>query len=206
LREWSSKGIRRGKSKLAREAEVDLIVMPTHGYGPFRRFILGSVTAKVLHDTDIPVYTGAHVTDKPLDPLPAFRTVAAAVDLSAHSEKVLRWAAGFAAAYQAKLALVHAAPSLAVSGQPGQYGGSEWRGVLIERSRNEARRLMEMARCQAEIFTDCAGVTEYVPAALAEAGAQLLIIGRSVHQGLIGRLRTNAYALIRESPIPVVSV
>ena len=28
--------------------------MPTHGYGPFRRFILGSNTAKVLHDADCP--------------------------------------------------------------------------------------------------------------------------------------------------------
>ena len=33
---------------------ADLIVMPTHGYGSFRRFILGSVTAKVLHDADLP--------------------------------------------------------------------------------------------------------------------------------------------------------
>jgi nucleotide-binding universal stress UspA family protein len=32
-----------------------LIVMPTHGYGPFRRLLLGSVTSKVLHDADCPV-------------------------------------------------------------------------------------------------------------------------------------------------------
>jgi nucleotide-binding universal stress UspA family protein len=37
---------------------ADLIVMATHG---FRRFILGSVTAKVLHDADCPVWTGAHL-------------------------------------------------------------------------------------------------------------------------------------------------
>jgi nucleotide-binding universal stress UspA family protein len=36
----------------------DLIMMPTHGYGPFRRLLLGSVTAKVLHDTDCPVLDG----------------------------------------------------------------------------------------------------------------------------------------------------
>ena len=33
---------------------VDLIMMPTHGYGPFRSMLLGSVTAKVLHDCDVP--------------------------------------------------------------------------------------------------------------------------------------------------------
>ena len=36
----------------AHEENVGLIVMPTHGYGPFRQFILGSITAKVLHEAD----------------------------------------------------------------------------------------------------------------------------------------------------------
>jgi nucleotide-binding universal stress UspA family protein len=32
----------------AEQEQVDLIIMPTHGYGPFRRFILGSVTQVLL--------------------------------------------------------------------------------------------------------------------------------------------------------------
>ena len=47
-------------TKCARDQKADLIMMPTHGYGPFRRFLLGSVTAKVLHDADCPVWTGVH--------------------------------------------------------------------------------------------------------------------------------------------------
>ena len=34
----------------------------------------------------------------------------------------------------------------------------------------------------------------------------LIVIGRSMDHSLFGRLRTNAYAVIRESPCPVVSV
>jgi hypothetical protein len=34
-----------------------MILMPTHGYGPFRQMLLGSVTAKVLHDSKCPVLT-----------------------------------------------------------------------------------------------------------------------------------------------------
>ncbi len=49
----------------AHEQQVGLIAMPTHGYGPFRRFILGSVTAKVLHDADCPVLTGVHLEGAP---------------------------------------------------------------------------------------------------------------------------------------------
>ena len=33
-------------------------MMPTHGCGPLRRFLLGSVTAKVLHDVSTAVWTG----------------------------------------------------------------------------------------------------------------------------------------------------
>ena len=43
----------------AQKEHVDLVMMPTHGYGPFRRFLLGSVTAKVLHDVKCPVWTSA---------------------------------------------------------------------------------------------------------------------------------------------------
>ena len=39
----------------AENEKVNLIAMPTHGYGTFRRFLLGSVTAKVLHDANVPV-------------------------------------------------------------------------------------------------------------------------------------------------------
>jgi len=39
----------------AREMEVDLIVMATHGYGGLRRWALGSVADKVLHATTTPL-------------------------------------------------------------------------------------------------------------------------------------------------------
>jgi hypothetical protein len=40
---------------------ADLIMMPTYGMGSFRRHLIGSVTAKVLHDVACPVWTAAHV-------------------------------------------------------------------------------------------------------------------------------------------------
>ena len=36
----------------AHDDQTDLIVMPTHGNGTFRRFVLGSNAAKVLHDAE----------------------------------------------------------------------------------------------------------------------------------------------------------
>jgi len=178
-------------------------VMPTHGYGPFRRFVLGSVTAKVLHDCQCPVFTGAHVEEIPAGVPGLFQRIAVAVDLGPHSEKVLRWEACFGEAYNSELVLIHAAPSLEVSGQ---YMGAEWRSTLVQMATDEADKLLQKAECQAELAIDTGDVTRYVPSAVKAAGAGLLVIGRSVHQGLLGRLRTNAYALLRESPVPVISV
>ena len=190
-------------ARLATDSQVDLIVMPTHGYGPFRRFVLGSVTAKVLHDCECPVLTGTHVEEVPAGVPGLFHRIAVAVDLGSHSEKVLRWAACFGEAYNSELVLIHAAPSLEVSGQ---YMGAEWRSTLVQMATDEADKLLRRAECQAELSVDAGDVTKYVPTAVKAAGAGLLVIGRSVHHGLLGRLRTNAYALIRESPVPVISV
>jgi len=72
---------------LARDEAADIITMPTHGYGPFRRFILGSNTAKVLHDADCPVWTGVHLEVVPaLASLP-FRSILCAVDLGPQSPR-----------------------------------------------------------------------------------------------------------------------
>jgi nucleotide-binding universal stress UspA family protein len=49
--------------ELIEQRHADLVMMATHGYGTFRRFILGSVTAKVLHDTGCAVFTGTHVPE-----------------------------------------------------------------------------------------------------------------------------------------------
>ena len=59
---------------IAQEQHAGLIMLPTRGYGPFRAVLLGSVTAKVLHDAHCPVWTGVHadeLTSSPCRPLEA---------------------------------------------------------------------------------------------------------------------------------------
>lgn len=47
-------------AEYATQGKVDLIMMPTHGMGLFRRLLIGSVAAQVLHDTECPVWTAPH--------------------------------------------------------------------------------------------------------------------------------------------------
>src|SRR5947209_1034605 len=49
----------------ANSGRFDLVIMPTHGYGGFRRLVLGSVTARVLDHVNCPVCTGAHMESVP---------------------------------------------------------------------------------------------------------------------------------------------
>ena len=49
----------------AEEEKADLIMMPSYSF-TFYEFLMGSVTAKVLHETECPVWTGAHVEGGPV--------------------------------------------------------------------------------------------------------------------------------------------
>lgn len=176
--------------KLAKETKADLIVMSTHGYGPFRRFILGSVASKVLHDTACPVFTGVHMEKAPekVD----IRRVVVALDLETYSETVLDWAAGIAKKFDAKLIVTHVLAS------------PDDREEQSARARIDA--LLKTAGMEASVVIDTGDPSKQI-CELAEAEkAGLLVIGRGHSEGIFGRLRTHSYAIIRMAPCPVVSV
>jgi nucleotide-binding universal stress UspA family protein len=192
--------------RLVQDLQADLLVMPTHGYGPFRRFILGSMTTKVLHDVSCPVFTGAHIPEvTPFNPEP-YKRIACAVDLGPHSEAVLRWAWDFACAYEEDLTVIHAAPLLEVGGAYGDMFPADTRKALMQAARTELDRLIEKVGCRAQVRVECADPASYVRDVADKSYVDVLIIGRSPDLGLLGRLRTHAYAIIREAPCPVISV
>jgi nucleotide-binding universal stress UspA family protein len=175
----------------AHKEHCDLIVMPTRGYGPFRRFILGSNTAKVLHDADCPVWTGVHLEDTPAALSIPIRSVLCAVDLGPQSCKALTWAAGLARGFGARLTLLHAMPC----GPDIQHAAGE-----------ELRMLQGEAGAEADVVQETGEPAQVICDAATRVRADVLVIGRGSAAGVFGRLRTNAYSIIRQSPCPVVSV
>ncbi|MBZ5576673.1 MAG: universal stress protein [Acidobacteriia bacterium] len=190
--------------EFAHEGKFDLIVMPTHGYGPFRRFLLGSVTAKVLHDADCPVWTGPHMEEAPPYPKISFRRILCAIDLGPHSRAVLEWGAGFAREYGADLDIVHAIPASTVS-VGGFYFDPEWRTHVVNEARERIGFLQEDFGLSAQIRIETGDPSTAVRAVAEESQSNMVVIGRG-HAGVLGRLRANAYAIIRESPCPVAAI
>ena len=155
--------------RVAKDSDVDLIVMPTHGYGTFRRFVLGSVTTKVLHDLECPVLTGAHVEEIPFDGDAPYQRIVCAVDLREHSDAVLQWASGFGAAFDAELTVVHAAPILDAEPETESFA-HDLTQMLVRAKKEEVRELLARNESSASVFVDCDTVTNLVPKVCREWG------------------------------------
>jgi nucleotide-binding universal stress UspA family protein len=174
-------------AEAARVGRFDLIVLPTHS-GRFRRMLLGSTTAKVLNDADCPVMTTEHAetgAPRPLD----HRVWACAIGLSDDSERVLRVAGEASAAVGAKLAVIHAAHKDVVDDAP-----------------RRVHDLLKIAGCDAKVHISAGPVKAALLEAATRLRADALIVGRKPGSGKFGRLRDLTYSLVRDSPVPVLSV
>ena len=191
-------------TKCAHDQKVDLIMMPTHGYGPFRRFLLGSVTAKVLHDTDCPVWTGVHTDQLWSQKQYQWRRFLCAVDADLKEAPFLRWATQFSAEQKAELQVVHAVHAAAPI--PAGQESPALRDFLLDTTRERLAKLQSDAGTNFDVWLRFGRVGNVVRDAALAHEADLVLIGRGVIQGMLGRLRSEAYTIIREAPCPVISI
>jgi len=191
-------------ARVAREDRFDLIIMPTHS-GIFRQMLLGSTTAKVINDADCPVLTSRHaqtIAPRPLE----HREWLCAVGLSSNSERVLRFASQVAAQAHGKLSIIHAVQA----GETDLPIQLDLREEIRSAERQEANRriadLQQKIGLAAPVRIAVGQVKEALLEAAREADADALIIGRSHQPGAHGRMRDLTYAMVRDSPFPVLSV
>lgn len=185
---------------------VGLVMMATRGCAGFRRFLLGSVTAKVLHDVTCPVWSSSHIIDGHPTIAVIPKVIVCAADVTAEGEAVLQWASDLAADLQACLIVVHAIPSLEFHPET-YFLEADMRRALIGDARTKLARWIGASRTpSAEIRVEGGNVSTVVRSVIEDNRADLLVIGRASGKGILGRLRTHSYALIRESPCPVISI
>jgi len=183
---------------------VDLVMMPTHGYGPFRQLLLGSVTSKVLHDTHVPVWTAAHTSEAADHSHLALRRILCAVDTSPASIELMRWAWCMAKRLGGALRLVHAVPS--IEAWPERQMDQEFEETLRENARRTIQDLEKAAGIEVPICVGAGTVPDVVRQEALQHGTDLIVIGRGALQETLGRLRTHAYGIIRNAPCPVLSL
>jgi len=183
---------------------VDLVMMPSHGYGPFRQLLLGSVAAKVLHDVKCPVWTTAHTGDAPDRDHIVVRKIVCAVDMSAASIPLMRAAGTLAKEFGSALRLVHAVPGM--EAWPERQMDQEFEQQLLENARRSIQELQKAADIDVPVCVGAGTVPDVVREEALQHGADLIVIGRGALQETMGRLRTHAYGIIRHAPCPVLSI
>lgn len=191
-------------ARVAHENKFGLIIMPTHS-GRFRQMLLGSTTAKVLNDADCPVLTSRHA--ETIKPHPInHREWLCAVGLGPDSERVLRFAKRTTDETSGKVSIVHAIQT-------------EETGVPIRLDLEDQAHGDEKLRARERIAALQSAVGLHVPVHIAlgrvkeallevarNSDADALIIGRNPASGTYGRMRDLTYAMVRDSPFPVLSI
>ena len=182
---------------------IDLIAMPTHGYGAFRRALLGSVTAKVLHDARIPVWTSAHAPEASHRAHPQPRHILVAIDPDKNARQTLDAAAAIAKETGATLDIVTALAEGVIA--PGM-ADADLEQLLISGTQEVLAKLQAEAGTAAGTIVEIGSPAKVVRAAVLSKRADLVVSGRGSVHGVLGRLRANSYAIVREAPCPVLSL
>jgi len=185
----------------AQEEKADLIMMPSYSF-TFYQFLLGSVTAKVLHEAECPIWTGAHVKEPPIQEL-AIRNVLGAVEFGPRAEITVSWAAQMAAEFGAHLTLANVTASVEFWGPGGIYVNEEWKKELVGDASEQMAKVQQDMGTKAEVFIGSGDVPKVLSQAAKETKADLLVTGCYPYAG---HLRTHGYGIICAVPIPVLSV
>ena len=187
--------------KMAEQENADLIMMPSHGY-TFSQFLLGSVTAKVLHRTECPVWTGAHVEQPPGQDF-AIRNVLCAVDMGPRSDKAISWAAQIATEFRAHLTLAHVTAGVELWGPGGSYVDQEMKKDLVQDATERIAKLERDTGIKADVIIGSGDVPTVLKQATKQASADLVVTGVYPYGG---NLRTHGYGIICAVEVPVLSV
>ena len=199
--------------RYAKDHDIDLIVMGTHGRRGLRRMMVGSVTEEVVRLAPCPVFTVRAYGEQGDDMAPwVIRHVLAPVDLSARSILTARHAAALASVYGAGLDLVCVIDTASVSTLPfDSVGGT----VSLDEARRRAQKALNALALslEEEVPTLRDHVTTHLKAGhpvnevldFAETSeADLIVLGSHGHTGLerflLGSVATQ---LIRSAPCPV---
>ena len=185
----------------AEEENVDLIMMPSYSR-TFYEFLMGSVTAKVLHGTERPVWAGAHVQGSQEQKF-AIHNVLGAVEFGPRADVTVSWAAHMAAEFGARLTLANVTASVEFWGPGGGYVNEKLKDELVGEATAQMSKLQQGTGVKADVFIGSGDVPKVLSQAAKQTRADLLVTGCYPYGG---HLRTHGYGIICAVQIPVLNV
>jgi nucleotide-binding universal stress UspA family protein len=182
---------------------TDLVMLPTHGHGPVRRFLLGSVATKVLHDISAAVWTGTGSALAEHVPAIPYKSILCALSEGPEAEAVLTASAALAKAYGAQLELVHVTPPPPITAEMDL-------GPYLDAMTDAANFQMRELKAKLGVDAPHTVLTGVISSTIREEAlrrkADLIVTGRGHAQDTFSRLWSHLYPLVRESPCPVLSI
>ena len=185
---------------VAKCEKADLIMMPTRGLGKFRSLLLGSVTSKILHDTSFPLWTSVHKPELASALPHGCRSILCAVGLNQGDDAVINAALLFAKACDSPVCLLHIQAHADLQDRQSL-------AQSIQRTVNRVgSEMCNPSTMDVRVRILDGELSERVCQTAVDERADLLILGRGRTRDGFAQVWSHLYAIIRESPCPVLSV
>jgi len=195
----------------ATETNADLVVLGTHGRTGFERFMLGSVTEKVVRKARCPVLTvPCRASGDPERPL--FARILCAVDFSEASDRAAQHALSLAQEAKGGLTMLHVVewlPDESFAKYPG-FDVAHYRRSILTDARTRVEELVpDEARnwCDPETRVVCGKPYQEILRIAQHDAADLIVLG--VHgRGPIDRMLfgSTTQHVVRQAACPVLTI
>jgi nucleotide-binding universal stress UspA family protein len=118
---------------------------------------------------------------------------------------VIEWGSWLAGQFGSQLDVVHVVPDHRAHLEGIDFD-PQWRNQMIAGATHRFDDLQRAWNTNYAIHVECGDVPQTLWKTAEVAAADLMVIGRGHHDGALGRLRSNAYAILREAPCPVIAI
>lgn len=195
----------------AQKWPADLIVMGTHGASGFERFVLGSVTEKVLRKAPCPVLVVPREADAPSGVPVVFRRILCATDFSPSSQRALSYAISLAGEAGGSLTLVHAVEAFAEEplSRP-SFDVPEYRTALEAAARERLAQLVPedvRAWCECETIVRTGKAYREILDVARERQIDLIVLGvRGRNPMDLALFGSTTNHVVRAADCPVLTV
>ncbi|WEL18992.1 Nucleotide-binding protein, UspA family [Halorhabdus sp. SVX81] len=191
--------------KYASEYGYDLIVMPTHAREGLSRFLLGSVTEKVVRLADVPVLT-ARMIEEDAFTFP-YERILLPTDSSESSRRAAEHGLDLAAAMDAAVDVLSVVETAALGPDIGSNVTSGDFDQGAHEAVSEVAGMAEKRDVEASTHVETGSPDEEILSAVDEYDCQAVVMGTTGRRG-VDRILLGSVAekTVRSAPVPVVTV